>query len=360
MVTRDLSTWQGMRTRDPRRLTLGSAQWGQPYGIANHSGPPGDSELTRIAACAREAGLRTIDTAPAYGDAEMRIGQLLRTMPPGDGWRVVTKLDPNAHAPGLGIAETLERAAESLARSRTALGRDVLPVVLLHRFAHRHACGGKLWRTLLAERDAGRIGALGVSAANPEEAWAALDDPDLQVLQVATSLLDLRLYRQGFFPRARELGRTIYVRSIFLQGVAHLDPTALPTELAGLTRPLAAIHAHAATLGVPPRALFLAFAREFLPGAHPVLGCETADQLNESLADWARTDLDTANLNGLVEALPTLDAAAVDPSRWPGAATALPSRPAKPTEPTGPAGSVRGANDGANRPRPPSVASIAR
>ena len=54
-----------------------------------------------------------------------------------------------------------------------ALGRDVLPAVLLHRFAHRHACGGKLWRTLLAERDAGRIGQLGVSAATPEEAGSA-------------------------------------------------------------------------------------------------------------------------------------------------------------------------------------------
>ena len=93
-----------------------------------------------------------------------------------------------------------------LATSREALGKLVLPAVLVHRFARRHACAGKLWRSLLAERDAGRIGALGVSATNPEEAWAALED---------------------------------------------------------LREPLRRIHATAEKLGFPPPVLFLAFAREY-------------------------------------------------------------------------------------------------
>lgn len=317
LVTLDLTTWQGMRARDPRRLTLGSAQWGMPYGIANRAGPPSDETLDAMLALAREAGVRAIDTARAYGASETRIGRALRGAPSSDGWRVITKLAPDVHEPGVGIADGLERVANSLADSRTALGLDALPVVLLHRFAHRHACGGKLWRSLLAERDAGRIGQLGVSAGTPEEAWAALDDPDVEVLQVASSLLDLRLVRQGFFPRARELGRTIYVRSIFLQGVAYLDPATLPAFLAPAAEALGTIHAAAAELEVTPRGLFLAFARELLPGAHPIVGCETERQLGELLADWADERIDVAALTQLVEALPTLEADVVDPSRWP-------------------------------------------
>lgn len=317
MGTMDLSTWHGMRARDPRRLTLGSAQWGMPYGLANETGPPGDDALEAMLLRAREAGVGAIDTARAYGDSEARIGRLLRGVPQSEGWRVITKLAPDVHEPGLGIGETLERLSNSLAASRVALARDTLPAVLLHRFAHRHACGGKLWRTLLAERDAGRIGALGVSAANPEEAWAALEDPDVEILQVASSLLDLRLLNQAFFPRARELGRTVYVRSIFLQGVAHLDPTRLPDFLAPLAAPLHAIHAAAARIGAPPRALFLAFAREYLPGAHPVVGCETDAQLAQILEDWSDQRIDLGALTPLVDSLPTLDADLVDPSRWP-------------------------------------------
>lgn len=317
LVTMDLTTWQGMRARDPRRLTLGSAQWGMPYGIANHAGPPSDEALDAMLALAHEAGVRTIDTARAYGASEARIGQVLSEAPSSEEWRVITKLAPDVHEPGVGIADCLERVSDSLTESRAALGRDELPVVLLHRFAHRHDCGGKLWRTLLAERDAGRIGQLGISAGNPEEAWAALDDPDVEVLQVASSLLDLRLVRQGFFPRARELGRTIYVRSVFLQGVAHLQPTTLPTFLAPAAEALGTIHAAAERLRVTPRALFIAFARELLPGTHPIVGCETEGQLTELLTDWSDERIDVVALAQLVEALPTLEAEVVDPSYWP-------------------------------------------
>lgn len=311
----NLTTWQGARARDPRRLTLGGAQWGMPYGIANRSGPPDDKALEAMLRRARDAGIRAIDTAPGYDQSERRIGEMIRTIPSPDGWRVMTKLAADAHRPGLGTGETLERVATSLLGSRAALGQDTLPVVLLHRFAHRHACGGKLWRTLLAERDAGRIGSLGASAATPEEAWAALEDPDIEIIQVTSSLLDLRLLRQEFFPRARELGRTVHVRSVFQQGVAHLDPNTLPPGLGALAGPLRQIRKAAAELGVTPRTLFLGFAREFLPGAHPIVGCQTEAQLEELLTDWNDDRVEVAALAPLVGALPTLEA--IDPSHWP-------------------------------------------
>jgi aryl-alcohol dehydrogenase-like predicted oxidoreductase len=312
VVAMDLSTWQGMRARDPRRLTLGSAAWGMPYGIANRHRTPDANELDAILARAREAGVSSIDTARAYAESETRIG---RAATAEEGWRVITRLDPDVHHEGLGIAETLERVSRSLLASRRALNTDVLPVLMLHRFAHRHACGGRLWRGLLAERDAGRIGSLGISAATPEEAWAALEDPDIEILQVASSLLDLRLHRQGFFPRARELGRSVYVRSIFLQGVAHLEPDSLPPSLIDLVAPMQIIQACASRLGVPTYTLFLAFVRE-LPGAHPILGCETDTQLETLLTAWASDAIGAATITLLVDSLPTLDTDAVDPSRW--------------------------------------------
>ena len=308
----DLSTWQGMRTRDPRRLTLGSAQWARRIGITNRGGETDGTALVAILERAREAGVNSIDTARAYGECEARIG---RATTAEEGWRVVTRLDPDAHHEGLGIADTLDRLSTSLEASRRALDTDVLPVLMLHHFAHHHACGGRLWRGLLAERDAGRIGSLGVLAATPEEAWAALEDPDIEILQVASSLLDLRLHRQGFFPRARELGRTVYVRDIFLQGVADLEPETLPPSLLGLFAPMKLIQACASRIGVPTHALFLAFARE-LPGAHPILDCETEAQLGALLTDWASDAIDAATISLLVDSLPTLDSDSVDPSCW--------------------------------------------
>ena len=153
MVEMTLSSWQGMRSRDPRRLTLGSAQWGMPYGIANRTGPPDGDELAAMLTLAREAGIRSIDTARAYGESGLRVGHALALHA---DWRVITKLAPDVDAADLELSENLARVEASLARSREALGVDSIPVLLLHRFAHRHAFGGKLWRVLLAEREASR------------------------------------------------------------------------------------------------------------------------------------------------------------------------------------------------------------
>ena len=313
MVDMTLSTWQGMRTRDPRRLTLGSAQWGMPYGIANRTGPPAADELAALLGRARDAGIRSIATARAYGESEARVG---RALAEHDDWRVVTKLAPDVDAPGLELSENLDRVADSLARTREALCLESIPALLLHRYAHRHAFGGKLWRTLLCEREAGRINQLGVSAASPEEAWAALDDPDVELLQVATSLLDLRLYRQGFFPRAREAGRTVYVRSVYLQGVAHLGSARIPGFLGELAPAMRTIEVFAREIGVDARVLYLAFVRG-LPGVHPILGCETSGQLEQLLRDWEDETVDGALLSALVDRLPSSTPALVDPSLWP-------------------------------------------
>lgn len=299
------------------RLALGSAQWGMPYGIANTLGAPDDAELNGLLVTAMGAGVRTIDTARAYGASEERIGRALNELRAGPPLRVVTKLAPDVYEDGLGSQEAAERVAQSLAESRAALGQDVLPVVLLHRFEHKAACGGELWRTLLVERDAGRIGSLGVSAATPEEACAALDDSDVAVMQVASSLLDLRLYRQDFFAKAAALGREIHVRSLFLQGVAHLPSDSVPGFLDGLSASLETIRSVAADAGVSMRALYLAFARDCLPATTPVLGCESAWQLSELLTDWVETPVDAARLGALLEALPTHEPELVDPSRWP-------------------------------------------
>jgi hypothetical protein len=129
--------------------------------------------------------------------------------------------------------------------------------------------------------------------------------------------LDLRLPQQGFSPRARDLGRTICVRNIFLHGTAHIATEALPEFLAELSAPLRLIRTTAQRIGVSPRTLCLGFAREFLPGADPVVDCRTTAQLAQRLDDWVGDEVDGATLSPLVDALPTLEARLIDPQRWP-------------------------------------------
>lgn len=275
-------------------IALGSVQWGMPYGIANQSGPPTGDELPRLLKLAQDAGVRTIDTARAYGASESEIGRHIGDDP---RWRVVTKTDP-AVVDAAGLLESL-RASEA------ALKRSPLDAVLLHRPVQKAG----VWAQLLRERDAGRVGMVGLSALTPAHAWAALDDPDVDIIQVAASLFDQRLARAGFFEAAR--GRVVFVRSIYLQGVAHLAPDALPAHLSELRGPLAAVR----ETGVPAWQLFLAYAGT-LPGAVPLLGCERAAQLAENVAAWQDRGRHRETVERLAAEMPALPDRVVEPAIW--------------------------------------------
>ena len=58
------------------RISLGSAQFGLDYGIANSTGKVKKSELRLIFKKALHCGINTIDTAIDYEDSESNIGDL--------------------------------------------------------------------------------------------------------------------------------------------------------------------------------------------------------------------------------------------------------------------------------------------
>jgi aryl-alcohol dehydrogenase-like predicted oxidoreductase len=64
------------------RLGLGTVQFGLEYACPIAGGIPTSGEVAAILARAVGAGVGYIDTAPAYGDAEILVG---RYLPPGHG-----------------------------------------------------------------------------------------------------------------------------------------------------------------------------------------------------------------------------------------------------------------------------------
>ncbi len=294
------------------RIRLGTAQWGSRYGIANATGPPSEADLSSMLALAKSRGITALDTARAYGSAEARIGRLA----PEEVWDLQTKLSPDLPVEsGHGAVE--QAARKSVEESLAATGREALDAVLLHRGSHLRAAGGAAWHALRALRDAGRIRRIGVSAADPGEAEAALATPGVEVVQVAASAADRRLARRDFFRRARARAVAVQVRSVFLQGALLLDPRHLPEHLAPLVPPLRALRELARSRGMPPAALLLAAALS-LGADELVLGAETPAQLEEllELLPMAAA-LAGAGEPGLLPELEGLPDSVLDPWRWP-------------------------------------------
>lgn len=69
------------------KLALGTVQFGLNYGVANATGRVTLRESRGILHHAHACGMDTLDTAIAYGDSEVVLGQLGI-----DQWKVITKL----------------------------------------------------------------------------------------------------------------------------------------------------------------------------------------------------------------------------------------------------------------------------
>ena len=61
------------------KLSLGSAQFGLDYGIANQSGKTKFKEVKKILKLAKKSKIDLIDTAISYGDSEKVIGDIGET-----------------------------------------------------------------------------------------------------------------------------------------------------------------------------------------------------------------------------------------------------------------------------------------
>jgi spore coat polysaccharide biosynthesis protein SpsF len=302
------------------QLVLGTAQLGFTYGAANRSGQPSEAAAIDIIRAAARSGIRTIDTARAYGTSEDRIGLALSAsnLPPVT---VVTKLDTMPDIPSDASPDVIEAAVlRSLAASRKALRRDRLDVVLLHKPSHRVDWGGTIWRTLIRERDRGTICRLGVSVQSPKDACAALLDHNVEHLQLPLNLLDQRWTNLEFIDaRNARSNVTFHVRSVLLQGLLANTPDARwpifndwsPVKLVD------DLHQITRSFG---RADIIDFciawvrAQNWIDGV--ILGMETVEQLNANLAYFRNPALSVDECATVYKSLSDFPKDLIDPPSW--------------------------------------------
>ncbi len=170
---------------------IGFGAWaigGNAHG--NSYGPTDDAQSKRALARALELGCTFVDTADVYGHghSETLVGEVV-----GDRRDIVvcTKVGGDFQTePGrvtLNFAPGYLRQACELSLRR--LRREALDVYLLHNPPPQVMGDARLYETLEALRQEGKIRAFGVSIHSPQEGLDALRAGKIQVIQVALNLL---------------------------------------------------------------------------------------------------------------------------------------------------------------------------
>lgn len=282
-------------------IVLGTAQWGLDYGVTNSWGRMTEPALLALLDAAQEAGIRTLDTANAYGDAEERIGAVAQ------GFAVVSKVS----CAGLGSGEVLERIRESLRR----LGRESLQGCLVHDWPSLtpservEASFG-----LQLARESGLVETVGVSGYEAEDFRSALEVfPSMDIAQGPLNVLDQRLDVSGALKELSEAGVSFEARSVFLQGLLLSTSSSAEGHVSRLVDhpSLERCRSAADDLGISRLQLALSFIRAISTVDRIVIGVTSKSELQEILTAWEspQTEVEWAQLQ-------STDLDLLDPRRW--------------------------------------------
>jgi len=218
----------GRTGRKVSAIGLGTVKLGRSTGLKYAAAIPDDEQALELLAHAHERGITLIDTAPAYGLSEERLGRLLPMVAPRDAWVISTKVGEEFDdATGQSRFDfTPEWARASVERSLRRLAVEVLDVVLVHSDGNDLEIIQRLGTLEALERlkEQGRIRAIGISTKTPEGAMAAVEQSDVVMLTLnPRDRADLPAIRAA---GARGIG--VVVKKALLSGrpeeaVAHLS-----------------------------------------------------------------------------------------------------------------------------------------
>jgi aryl-alcohol dehydrogenase-like predicted oxidoreductase len=203
-------------------LGLGTVKIGRNKGVKypTEFTIPDDKHVLNLFEQAWDLGINLIDTAPAYGNSEQRLGELLPKQ--GHDWVIATKVGETFDASS-GESHynfTPEFITSSIKQSLKNLRRDTLDIVLIHSNGNdKHIIEHYGALEVLAElKKQGIIRAIGMSTKTVEGGILALQQSDLVMVM---HHLNYQL-EQAVLDHAAHHNKGVFIKKALASG--HLSP----------------------------------------------------------------------------------------------------------------------------------------
>jgi len=273
-------------------LVLGTVQIGIPYGIANKTGQPDQAMATEIIRTAWENKIREFDTAQDYGVSEKVLGNALSDLGICREAKVISKFDPKLDHLDAKVLNT------ALGKSLNLLKVPSLYAIMVHSEELLPLWNRGLGDIMRDIKRRGKVKKIGFSVYTPDRAIDALNTAGVDLVQVPTNILDRRFEHAGVFDKAKEKSKTIYIRSVFLQGLILMNADEIPRNMEFARPVLEKVNSLTKELGMTRQEIALGYLKEKVPDAKLVVGADTPEQVRENRECWERKP--PANLISLV------------------------------------------------------------
>jgi len=257
------------------KIILGTVQLGLNYGINNTKGKPSAQEAFDILKIAYDHGIKTLDTAEAYGNSTQIIGDFHKKFPEKK-FNVITKLDAQVL---LSKGDLFKKVKESC----KTLNVDKIHGYMFHNF-ESFKKNSIFFEELLEAKEQGFINKIGVSLFSNFELNTILEEySGIDFIQLPFNLFDNELKRKIHLEKAKNKNIEIHTRSVFLQGLFFKDFKELSKTLSPFKEPLELIHqiSKESNIDLGYLALNYALEKEYID--HVLIGVDSKEQLNLNL-----------------------------------------------------------------------------
>lgn len=297
------------------KISLGTAQLGQRYGIANKTGKPDLESVENILKTAIELGINTFDTAPAYGNSEEIIGKFIMKNIISQELVIITKIPSMEKSYGEKSFDAVYDTIRTMIKnSSSRLSLKTIPICLLHNPGDMK--DKFVIESLIRLRNEGLVKKIGVSVYHPDEVKEFLNIESLDAIQVPINLFDTRLLTKGLIDELKKNKKIVFARSVFLQGLFFLDPNNLPQNLQIAKEPLMELQEISKEFGKSIQEIALNFVRDLDGITSVIIGVETINQLRNNIEIIDRPPMHDSLKQRMFKSFSDLPLELIDPSKW--------------------------------------------
>jgi aryl-alcohol dehydrogenase-like predicted oxidoreductase len=282
------------------RLIIGSAQFGMAYGLIRNEEKLRQEDVRKILMRAYENGIRSIDTAVAYGDSEAKCGEAIKTMDPSS-WEITTKVNGRDKS----LIPNIEQSINALGEAKKNI---------LSHCASAYINNQQFREQLFACKESYGVNKVGVSVYDKHEILSVMSVQPPDIIQAPINLLDKRLLEDGLLSEVRSQGVEIHARSIFLQGMFFLPIASLNEKFPTGASVLGEMWAIAKKENITVAELALSWVSRITDVDRVIIGVSSVGQLNEHIEAIGKTISEEAY--GEIMSMRIDDEAVLDPRQW--------------------------------------------
>ena len=293
-------------------LCLGTVQFGMKYGVNNRQGQPSMNDSVEMIKYAVDNGIKYIDTARAYGDAELVIGEYNKIYGVPKDIKIISKLRPNVIEADTKDVNSLIR--DELESSLKRMGVDKLNGYLLH--TPEYIYNQNILDALLNLKEEKMVENIGVSIYDLKEGEQAIKTGIIDYIQLPYSYLDQRGIRTGFIKKAKEHGIKIFTRSAFLQGLVMMEKSRIPQYLAPAICNIEKFEPITKEFNEDIINAIIHFVTDEADIDYLVFGVDNIEQLKEDMDAYRNKKINTLLIEQVKQHLNMLEDNIIFPSLW--------------------------------------------